>query len=213
MDDNKSYVLGIGRNTVTFLDLCEDCDYGIAGLYHYNNERTGEDYSGYRISGCFEDLLLGDIKGVNFVLSMGDIPIRAALYKRIIEKGGVVPNLIHISSVVSRRSTLGNGVVIMPLSVVQAEVTIGNNVVITVGSIISHSSTIGNNVFISGNCIVGAYVNIGRSVQIGQGCTIVSDAVQEIGDNSILGAGSVLRSNMRPDSIYLGNPARFIKSI
>ena len=36
------YVLGIGHNTPVFVDLAEACGYTIAGLYHYNDDRTGQ---------------------------------------------------------------------------------------------------------------------------------------------------------------------------
>ena len=36
------YVLGIGHNTPVFIDLAEICGYTIAGLYHYNDDRTGQ---------------------------------------------------------------------------------------------------------------------------------------------------------------------------
>ena len=34
----------------------------------------------------------------------------------------------------------------------------------------------------------------------------------EIGDNSIIGAGTVVTKNVPPNSIVLGNPARIISS-
>lgn len=49
MNNNKEiYALGIGHNTPVFLDLAMACGYSIAGLYHYNSERTGELDHGYK---------------------------------------------------------------------------------------------------------------------------------------------------------------------
>lgn len=210
--NNEIIILGIGHNSIAYIDLVEDCGYKVKNLLHYNQERNGEPYFDYTITGCFEDVLQRDsLEGMNFALSMGDISIRRELYERIKAKGGNFPTLIHPTAVVSRHSVLGEGVIIMPQSVVQGDVTIGCNTVVTIGSIVSHSTKIGDHCFISGNTIIGAFVQIGNGVQIGQHCNVVSGTVNTIGDNSILGAGSVLRSDMKPDSIYLGNPARFIK--
>ena len=52
----KIYALGIGRNTPVFIDLAEAYGYTIAGLYHYNDDRTGEYDHGFEILGSFEDL-------------------------------------------------------------------------------------------------------------------------------------------------------------
>lgn len=206
------YILGIGANSSVFMDLIEDCGHRIAGLYHYNHTRTGETYSDAKIDGCFEDLLQRtSLKGMNFALSMGDIAVRKELYERIVAKGGNVPSLIHPTATISKRASMGGGVIILPQSIVQADVSIGNNTVITIHTTLAHTSHIGNHCMISGHCIVGAYTQLCDSVQIGQGSVLVSGKVKVVGENSILGAGSVLREDMRPNSIYLGNPAIFIK--
>lgn len=212
--NNSIYVLGIGHNSIAMIELAEDCGYEIAGLYHYNNDRTGEDYFDFKIAGCTDDILSKEsLEGMNFLLTMGDNTIRTELYNKIIAKGGGVPTLVHPTATVSKRSQIGNGVLIMPQSIVQADVTIGDNTIITLNSTVSHSSTIGNNCFISGHNLIGAYVNIGDGSWIGQSCLIVSGEVNSIGAKSILGAGSVLRNDMRPDCLYLGNPARLIKRL
>lgn len=210
----KINILGIGHNSIAMIDLAEDCGYDIAGLYHYSGDRTGEDYFGFTISGCTEELLNQDsLSGMNFLLTMGENSIRTELYNRIIAKGGCVPTLIHPTATVSKRSQIGNGVIIMPHSIVQADVTIEDNTIITLNSTVSHSSTIGNNCFISGHNLIGAYVNIGDGCWIGQSCLIVSGEVNSIGEKSVLGAGSVLRNDMRPGCLYLGNPARLVKRL
>lgn len=206
------FILGVGRNTASILDLVEDCNFRVEGLLHYNTERIGELFSGYTINGCSEEWLeKPSLAGMNFVLSMGDIPVRKELYERIIARGGSFPSLIHPTAIVSKRAHLGNGVLIMPQSIVQADVCIGDNTVITMNSTIAHSTTIGSHCFISGHSLIGAYMQIEDEVMIGQGCTLVSGAVNVVGRNSVLGAGSVLRADMKPNAVYLGNPARFMK--
>lgn len=208
------YILGIGANSSVYMDLIEDCGHRIAGLYHYNATRTGESFSDAKIDGCFEDLLnRSSLRGMNFALSMGDISVRKELYERIIAKGGNVPTLIHPTAIISKRATLGNGVIILPRSIIQADVSIGNNTVITINTTIAHTSRIGHHCMISGHCIVGAYIQVCDSVQIGQGSILVSAKAKMVGENSILGAGSVLREDMKPHAMYIGNPAQFIKAI
>lgn len=56
---------------------------------------------------------------------------------------------------------------------------------------------------IGANIIIGDYVWIGANVFIKGGVTI--------GDNSIIGANSVVTSNIPPNTIYGGIPARFIR--
>lgn len=54
-------------------------------------------------------------------------------------------------------------------------------------------------------------IKIGRNCFIGNNCTILPGV--EMGDNCILGAGSVLNSSMPPNSVFAGVPAKFICTI
>jgi len=50
-----------------------------------------------------------------------------------------------------------------------------------------------------------------RGASIGSGATILSKVV--IGENAIVGAGSVVTRDVPPDTIVAGNPARILRSI
>lgn len=54
-------------------------------------------------------------------------------------------------------------------------------------------------------------VKIGNKVFIGAGSIVLPGVT--IGDNVVVGAGSVVTKDLAPDSVYAGNPARFITSV
>ena len=54
-------------------------------------------------------------------------------------------------------------------------------------------------------------IKIGRNCFIGNNCTILPGI--EMGDNCILGAGSVLNSSMPDNTVFAGVPARFICTV
>ncbi|MBC7829703.1 MAG: serine acetyltransferase [Chitinophagaceae bacterium] len=71
--------------------------------------------------------------------------------------------------------------------------------------IIRQSTTIGN-ARVDGSCpVIGNYVDIGSNV------CIIGDLT--IGDNVVIGAGSVVVKSIPPNSLAVGNPARVIKTI
>ena len=91
MNSKDIYLLGIGHGTPIFIELAEACGYHVAGLYHYNEERTGETDHGFPILGSFSDLLREDLTGKNFCLTMSDMAIKQAVSSDIIQRGGESP--------------------------------------------------------------------------------------------------------------------------
>lgn len=116
-----------------------------------------------------------------------------------------------------------------------AELTIGNNVGLSQTSIICHKRiTIGNNVMIGGGTYiydtdfhsldfkiritdadkinrVDKPVTIHDNVFIGAHCIILKGV--EIGQNSIIGAGSIVTKSIPSNEIWAGNPAKFIRKL
>jgi acetyltransferase-like isoleucine patch superfamily enzyme len=50
-----------------------------------------------------------------------------------------------------------------------------------------------------------------KGVSIGSGCTILANV--SIGENAILGAGSVITKDVPPNTIVAGNPAKILRKI
>ena len=89
------------------------------------------------------------------------------------------------------------------------------------GIYIGENSLIGHNVILATlNHNVDPYnradlypkpIHIGKRVWVGSGSIVLPGIT--IGDNSIVGAGSVVTKDIPPNTIYAGNPAKFIKNI
>lgn len=210
----KIYALGVGHNTPVFIDLALDCGYEIVGLYHYNGDKTGEVDHGYKILGSFDDLFSRkSLQGLNFLLTMGDSKIRTELSKKIISKGGLVPTLIHPTSIISKFAKISDvGVYISAFSFVQADSFVGDNTVILSHVNISHTTHIGKGCFLAGGSIIGAYTNMEDDVFIGQGALSISGKVATIGHGAYVGARSLLTKNVPPNTVVAGIPAKVIKS-
>lgn len=210
--DKQIYVLGVGHSTPLFIEIAEACGYKIAGLYHYNTERTGECDHGYKILGSFEDLFSSNLSKKNFLLTMGDIRIRRHLFEKILGSGGYVPTLIHPTAIISKFSKISNsGVVIGAFIEIQNDTVIKSNVIIWTGALVCHNSEIDDNCFIGPKALVGAYVHIKKDSFIGQASVLVSGKVKSIGVGAFIGAGSVLTRPVDDGVVVAGNPARAIR--
>lgn len=115
----------------------------------------------------------------------------------------------------------------------QANVVIGNHVGLNGTSIVCRNTEvrIGDSTKIAPGCLLSdtdfhgiepgqrleAFpehdrpVIVGRNVWIGMRCIILKGVT--IGDNAVVGAGSVVTRDIEPNSVWAGNPARFIRSI
>lgn len=209
------YALGVGHNTSVFIDLAEACDYAVKGLYHFNDERTGEIDHGFEILGSFEDLLSKPtLKDMNFLLTMGDNKIRSELSNQIISLGGVVPSLIHPTAVISRFAKISPvGVYISPFTYVQADSSIGDNTVLLSHVNISHTTNIGRSCFIAGGATIGAYTTMEDFVFVGQGALSISAKAKYIGHHAYIGARSLLTRDIPANVVVAGSPARILRDI
>lgn len=203
------YILGVGHNTIVYIDLLERCNYKIAGLYHYNDDRTKELYFGYPIIGSFSQLYSkGDLSGMNFALSQGDNEIRKEAFDKIKNLGGNIPTIIHPTATISRFTHLGEGVIVHANAVIDPDTKIGDNSVISFNAGICHSSELGNHCFLSPGALLGAYTKVEDLVFIGIQASTISGKVDIIGRKSIIGAGAIVTKSIENNSIVIGNPAK-----
>lgn len=206
------YILGVGGSTPVFMDLAISCGYKIAGLYHYNNERTGESEHGYPIIGSFDDLFKSDIRGKSFLLSQGNMRIRKEITDKIESLGGIVPTLIHPSAEISNFAKISDiGVVIGAKCVVQADAEIKSNSVIRDMALVCHQTSIGNYAFVGPMALVGAHIHVDDFAFIGQDALLVSGKVGNVGANSLVGAGALATKEIPSDVVVVGSPARVIR--
>lgn len=212
MDMKKIYILGVGGSTPVFMDLALSCGYKVAGLYHYNDDRTGESVHGYPIIGSFDDLFKSDIRRKLFLLSQGNMKIRKEITDKIESLGGIVPTLIHPSAEISNFAKISDkGVVIGAKCVVQADVEIMSNSVIRDMALVCHQTLIGNYVFVGPMALVGAHIHVDDFAFIGQDVLLVSGKVGNVGANSLVGAGAVATKEIPSDVVVVGSPARVIR--
>lgn len=208
---NDIYILGCGLTTPVFMELALNAGYKIRGLYHYNNDRTGEFIHGYKILGSFDDLFQLDIKDKLFMLSMGDMNIRKALSIKIKNKGGILPTIIHPTAIISKFSKISNnGVIIGPNSIVQADVQLYEGVVLRDASLVCHTTTIKEFVFVGPQSLVGANLIIEPLAFIGQKALLISGKAKRIGEGSLIGAGSVVTKSVSPYVKVVGFPGKEI---
>ena len=208
------YALGVGHSTPLFIEIAEAAGWHVVGLYHYNDERTGQIDHGYEILGSFADLYHQPLCGKCFLLTMGDMNIRRDVIANLLKHGGKVPSIIHPSAHISRFAHIAEqGVVVGDRVEIQNDVVVHNNVIIRSDVIVCHNSTIMPNVFIGPKSLIGAYITIEELAYIGQSSTLISGKVDNVGKNTIIGAGSLVTKVIPDNVVVVGSPAKVIKQL
>jgi acetyltransferase-like isoleucine patch superfamily enzyme len=148
----------------------------------------------------------------------------------LIRSGSIIYSNVQIGhslrtghSVVIRENTnIGNDCLIGTKAVVDGYVTIGDKSFVQTNCYITQSTKIGSFVFIGPNVVTldNKYIVLGKGlrgpkilngVRIGANTTILPEV--EIGEYSVIGAGSLVSQNIPSRTLAYGNPARVIRKI
>lgn len=91
----------------------------------------------------------------------------------------------------------------------------GGGVQIVHNNCVIHTNKVGVNFKVGPGVVIGksngGWPIIGDNVYIAANATVIGAIT--IGDNSIIGAGSVVTKDVPANSVYIGNPAHFLRNI
>jgi len=132
-------------------------------------------------------------------------------YYRIVLDSTPERFVIEFGSIFAHRgSEVGNDVYIgafciIGLSRIGDDVLIGSNVNVVSGKRVHNFERSDVPIRLQGGEL--SQVSIGSNAWLGNKAVVMAD----VGDGSVIGAGSVVTSDCEPESIYAGNPARFVR--
>ncbi len=143
-----------------------------------------------------------------FICALGDVKYKKQYADIIQAKGGEFISLVHPTAIIGTNAQIGKGCVVGAYANLSSDTIIGDFVTISIRAGMGHDSTIGNYSHIGGNCCISGFVTIGESVTMHPGCVMVPH--RKIGNNAVIGTGSVVLSNVKANTTVFGNPAKKI---
>lgn len=114
--------------------------------------------------------------------------------------------LVHPTAHVSPSASLGKGSFVAPLASVSSQSSVGDFVVIGRNSTVGHDVRIGNFTSIGPGASIPSFVSFGSQVSVGPGATFLNQV--KVGQGAVVGAGSVVTSNVGFKELFFGNPAK-----
>lgn len=143
------------------------------------------------------------------IVAIGEPSSREKLYNKLKNENIKIITLIDPTAIISPTSKIGEGSIICEYTTIHTGVEIGNNVLIQPFCDIGHDIKIGNHSVMSPHCAPGGNTIFGERVYAGMQSTIIEKL--NIGNDVIIGMGSVVFKDIPDGATAVGNPARITK--
>jgi len=212
----KIAVIGAGGFAREVLDICDACNqakptYDVIGFIV--DRRYGS--SGTLIN---DKPILGDYawleKHAGEVLvtcAVGAPQHRYQLIQRARELGCKFFNLVHPSAILTRWITLGEGVIITAGCILTNQIRIGSHVHINLDCTVGHDAVLEDFVTLSPGVHISGNVNVKTGCYVGTGANVIEKL--ELGEWSVIGAGSTIVKGVPSNTTVVGVPGKVIKTM
>lgn len=199
---------GFGREVAWLIEEINkvSTQWNILGFVDDNEEIQGTEVNGYKVVGNIEWL---NKQELNVVSAIGDPIIKKKIIERLKSSKNTYPVLIHPSVIYSDRVSFGEGSIICAANILTTDIKIGEHVIINLDCTIGHDAILGDYTTVLPSVNVSGFVETKDCVSIGTGSAIIQGV--SIGENTIVGAGSVVVKDLPANCTAVGSPAKPIK--
>ena len=176
-------------------------------------EKSGMFFEG-KITYSFDEVLKKYEKSnLEFLIAIGEPSTKDLIYNKLKKNDLSVTNMYPVGVVLPESATVGEGVVIQSPSGSGTSVgsVLGNNVLIQGNVVLGHDIVVGDNSVISSLAFIGGNTVIGRNTYIAPHACLRNGIT--IGDNCVIGMGSVVTKDIPANSVAYGSPARVVRTV
>ena len=155
-----------------------------------------------------ENIKLIKNKKTKGFIAIGNNYIRKNVYNEInkINKNFNWETIIDPSCIISNKTKIGNGSIIIAGTTINSNVKIGKQCIVNTNNSIDHDNVIDDFSSTGPSVKTGGTVKIGSLSHIGISSTIKNNV--EIGSNTIIGSFSFVNKKCLSNNLYLGIPAK-----
>lgn len=141
--------------------------------------------------------------------SVGENKIRKKMHQFIRSQQLNEIVLIHTSATIGFQVSVGNSTLIASNVCVNSLSKIGKSCILNTNCVIEHECIIEDYAHVGPGAVLAGNVTVGELTFVGANTTVKQGV--NIGKNCIIGAGSVVLNDIPDNTIYVGNPAKYLR--
>lgn len=198
---------GFGKEVIWLAE--ETKQFQVVGILD-DKAPKGSKIFGKEVIGGVDDAV--NFKNYHFVIAIGNPRVRKLVHDRLKSSDVVLfPNLIHPSVIYSSSIQMGMGNIICAGTILTTDIHIGNQNIINLNCTIGHDTVIKDYCTIAPIVAISGNVRLENLVEVGTGSSIRQGLI--IDEGGVLGMGGVLTKDIGENQIFIGNPAKFFRSL
>jgi UDP-3-O-[3-hydroxymyristoyl] glucosamine N-acyltransferase len=149
----------------------------------------------------FDELLIG--------IGYKHLLVRKKLFDQY---SGKIPfgKIVHSSCWVDGSAIIKEGAILYPRCIIDARAIVETNTILNLGCTLAHDSIVGGHSFLSPNVSIAGFVRIGERCNFGIAAVVIDNLA--ITATTQLGGGAVVTQNIDIAGLYVGMPAKFVRS-
>lgn len=184
-------------------------EYNVIGFIDDDKSKIDKTFYGYNVVGFLDTLLKVKKKSV-VAIAIATPKVRKKIFEILVKNNNLsFPNFIHPNAWICKTINLGIGNIIYPGVVINYETKINNFCILNLNSTLGHNCDLEDYVTLSPSVNLGGFSHIKKSSFIGIGTSMIQGL--SIGNESVIGAGTVIIRDIPDYAVAVGNPARIIK--
>ncbi len=186
---------------------------GFLNDYIYSRDMNRK-IRGLPVVGKLEDSRLFLNKGYRFAFAIhpvGHGKLRKDALERMNIPLGAFVSVVHPLAFTAFDAEIGSGVILLPGCSIFSGAKIGHCTFLGSNVSIGHDVETGPFCHVSNGATISSYVRIGEGADVCLNATVLD--MCSVGEFAVIGSGAVLTHNAEAGGVYVGNPAKKIKSV
>ena len=198
-------VLGDGGHAASVAEAAESSGFAVAGFIEIGAEPTSMESLSSRIREI-------GLATTSLALGVGTNFARATIHAVVTSGFPEVrfPLIIHQTAWLSPSAEIADAVTLLAHSSVGSNVSLGKGSLVNTGASLDHDGELGNFASLGPGARTGGNVKIGSRTMIGLQAGILQG--RTVGEDSVVGAQSLVLEDIPSLSVAVGSPSRVIRS-